>query len=78
VVARAAEEDELARVLHRQHAQQHFVDEREDRGVGADAESDRHQRDDGEERRACQPAPGVLNVPQQMHAELRRREAADR
>jgi hypothetical protein len=33
-----------------------------DRGVGADAQCDRHERDDREERRARQPAPGVLKV----------------
>ncbi|OLC48506.1 MAG: hypothetical protein AUH43_09380 [Acidobacteria bacterium 13_1_40CM_65_14] len=66
MVARAVEQDELLRILHRQQAQQHLVDESEDGSIRADAERDRHERDDREERRACQPAPRVLQVSKKM------------
>ena len=56
VVPRAVEQDELFGVLHRQPPQQHLVHEREDGGVGADAERDRHQRDAREQRRADEAA----------------------
>ena len=43
VVPRAVEQHELVRVLHRQPPQQDFVDQREDRRVGADAQRDRQR-----------------------------------
>ena len=56
------EHHQLLGILHRQLAQQHLVDQREDRGVGADAERERQDRDDGEERAAEQPAQGQPEV----------------
>ncbi len=47
---RAAEETQLLRVAHRQGAKHQRVDEAEDGGVGADAESQRQDRDDRESR----------------------------
>ena len=44
------------RIVHRQHPQEHLVHEREDRGIGADAERDRTDRDSGEARHL---APGA-------------------
>jgi hypothetical protein len=57
-----AEDDQPARVGHRQRAQEHGVGEREDGGVGADAERERHHRDGGEQRIAAQAAHGVAQV----------------
>src|SRR5205814_7701766 len=62
MIARTVEEDELFGILHRKHPQQHLVDQRENRRVGADAERDRDYGDNREERRADQAAPGVAEV----------------
>ena len=52
---------ELAGPRHRQTAQRDLIEQREDRGAGADAEGDRGDRDQAEERRAgrgCAPRGG--------------------
>jgi hypothetical protein len=68
VVPCAVEEDELFGVFHRKAPQEHFVDEREDGGVGADTEGDRHERDAREQRRSGEPAEGVSkNANQSCH-----------
>jgi hypothetical protein len=66
VIARTVEEDELLRVVHRQHAQEDLVHQREDGGVGPDAERDRQQGDSGEHRRARQAARRVLEIADQL------------
>ena len=66
VVPRAVEEDELLGVFHREAPQEHLVDEREDGGIGADAEGDRHERDAREQRRSGEPAESVSKVPDQI------------
>ena len=70
MIACAVEEDELLGILHRQHAQQDFVHEREDGRVRADAEGDRHDRDEGEERVAGEAAEGIANVPKKMRHKM--------
>ena len=54
----------------RQRSQQHRLDEREDRGVGADAERQRAYRRDGEDRRLSQEAHGVSQVGEKVHGAL--------
>ncbi len=54
--ARVGEVDQLVRRLHRECPQQHLVEERKDRGVGADAERERDDRDERDERRSEQGA----------------------
>src|SRR5262249_11267260 len=66
VDARTGEEDELLGMLYRQQVEQHFVDQRENRGVGADAERDRRECDDGEDRRPRETAAGVAKVPSKV------------
>ena len=62
VVARAAEQHELLGLSHGDRAQQHFVDQREDGGVRADAQGDRQQRDRREKRGAAEAADGVSQI----------------
>ena len=63
-------------VAHRQLAQQDLVDQREDRGVGADAEGQREDRDRGEERAAAEAAQRQAEVVgRKGHRRLRRRPA---
>ena len=49
-------------VLHRQQAQQHLVHQREDRGVGADAETEREDDDEREAGRAPERPERVTDV----------------
>jgi hypothetical protein len=49
--ARAVEDDELLRILHRQQPEQELIGERENRRVRADAERERQDDDEGECRR---------------------------
>ena len=63
VIARALEQHQLLGVLDRQAAQQYFVNQREDSGVGADAERDRQQSNRGEQGRAGEAANGVAKIP---------------
>ena len=49
-----------------QGPEQHAVDDREDRGVGADAERQGEHRDEGEPGRAEQAAGGVAEIAQEM------------
>ena len=48
--------------LHRQRPQQHLVEDREDCGVGADAERQREDRDGGDEPGAEQCAERELQI----------------
>ena len=57
-----ADFDQLLGTLDRQRAQADRVDELEDRGVGAGAERQRQDRDDGERRVAAQQARAVAEV----------------
>jgi hypothetical protein len=67
VVARAGEQDELPGIFDRQPAQQHLVDECEDRRVRADAKRDGQERYTGEEGRARQPTEGVPKIANDLH-----------
>ena len=64
-MARAAvgEERQPRRLLHRQCAQQQTVDDGKDRGVGADAERQRQDRDRGSDGRGPQRAAGETHFP---------------
>jgi len=53
---------QLVRLREGQRLQQQCVDEGEDRGVGADAEGERDDRDQGEDRRLDERANRVANV----------------
>ncbi len=66
MVPRPVEQDELFRGLDRKHAEQHFIDECENRGIRADSECDRQQRDGGEQRRPCKPSPRIAQIASQM------------
>ena len=57
-----AELDQLARVLDRQQAQQHLVDQGEDRRVGRDAERERQDGGGGEARIEPQQTDAVPDV----------------
>ena len=63
-------------LLDRQHAQQHLIEEREDRGVGADAEGEREHHGKREGRRLAQLAKCVAKILKQrvhslsLHGEL--------
>jgi hypothetical protein len=73
--------DQLGRVGVGQPAQEHAVDDGEDRGVGADAHGQRERGDDRETRIALQVAQRVSHVAAQqieMLARRRRRDAAKR
>ncbi len=54
--------DELLRLLVGKRAEQQAVDDREDRGVGADAEGQGGDRTDREDRRAPENADGELQI----------------
>ena len=59
--------DQLVRIVHPQHSQEHLVHEREDRRIGANAERDRADRDGGEARHLapgtkCEPGVGEQAV----------------
>ena len=56
------EHDQLPRFLHGQRAQDHTVDERKNRGVRADAERQRQDGDEGNNRRGAQRAKGKTDV----------------
>ena len=63
IASRGVDHDEFARPLHRKRAQQQLIGQREDRGVGADAERQREDGSDGEggaaaacARRSARPA----------------------
>ena len=62
--AEVAREDghDLGRPRHRHRAQEQRVHEAEDRGVGADAESERHHGDRGEARMLHEKAHGLAEV----------------
>jgi hypothetical protein len=49
-------------VIERESAQDHRVDDREDRGGGADPERQHDQRGDGETGRGAERAGGVAEV----------------
>src|SRR5215469_7804735 len=61
---------ELLWVLYGQHAEHDRVDETEDGGVCANAESERKQRDRGDNRRFAQDAKGETNILNQRVEEL--------
>ena len=58
--------DQLGGPLHRQRPQRDLVQQGEHRGVGADAERDRDDRDDGEERRAGEAAGREAQVGEEV------------
>ena len=58
----AVDHDERFGVAHRQRAQQHRVDQREDRGVGADAQAERQRRRHDEAGPLQQAADAVAHV----------------
>jgi hypothetical protein len=62
VVRRNPDFDDFLRAMQRQRAQPDDVKQLEDRGVGADAERQRQQRDDREPRTLAQHARAVANV----------------
>ena len=62
----AGQEHQLLGLRVGQRAQQHAVDDREDRGVGADAQGQREDRDQGEPGRAQQAPGGVADIAQQV------------
>jgi putative heme-binding domain-containing protein len=53
------------RIVDRQHAEEHLVHEREDRGIGADAERDRNSRDGGDTGGRAPGADGKPDVCEQ-------------
>src|SRR5579862_8954717 len=60
---------QFPRLFHRQHAQKHLIEEREDGGIGADAQRQREHHGDRKSRRFAQPAQPVTNVlDQRIHA----------
>ena len=62
VCALLVQHHQLVRSRHRQLAQQNLIDQREDRGVGADAQCQRQDRHNGEQRAAEEPAHGKPDV----------------
>ena len=62
-VALPVDEDEPLRLAHGQEAEEHLVQEREDRGAGPDADGQRRHRRDRESRAPREAAPGVAGVP---------------
>ncbi len=62
VAAFHSESDQLLRVLDGQAAQQHLVEQGEDRGVGPDADGQREDRHQGEAGRLEKPPEGVPDV----------------
>ena len=60
------DEEQLLRIFDRQCLDQHGVDEREDRRVGADPESERQQGDECERRRPAQEPERVADVAAQF------------
>ena len=56
------EHDDPLRIAERQPFEQHRVDDREDRGVGADAERERQDSDSREARRPQVQTDGVADV----------------
>jgi hypothetical protein len=59
---RGREIHELLRGRHRERPQQHLVEQREDRGVCADAQRERQDRHGGDKRCLEQPPDGQLQV----------------
>ena len=57
------EVDEPLRLRHRQRLEQHLVEQRIDRRVRADAERERQDRDDRDERRFEQRSKRQLQIP---------------
>ena len=57
-----SESSQPAAVRNRERAQQKTVDHGKNCGVGAHAESERHQRDEGESWRLAQDAEGEARV----------------
>ena len=66
LLAAGVDLDQLVGALDRQRPQRHLVEEREHRRVGADAERDRDDRDEGEERRAGEAAGRQAQVGQEV------------
>jgi hypothetical protein len=66
MIPRAVEQHELLGILDRQRPQQHFVDQRENGGIGADPQGDGQQRDEREQGRAAEAAPRVPEIPREM------------
>jgi len=62
VVAAHGEKDELLRILDGEEAQQDLIEERENGGVGANAESQREDGYGGEAGSTGEHAEGVLEV----------------
>jgi len=64
------EEDQALRVAIRQRAQQHGIDETEDRGVGADSERQNQDRDGGEPGAAAENVKAIAKVVKIEHNEV--------
>jgi hypothetical protein len=64
--AGVVDEKQALRIVDRQGLDQHGVDEREDRRVGADPEAQRQQGDERERRRPAQQPKGVAHIPAQL------------
>ena len=60
------EHHQLVGVLHRQLPQQDLVDQRENRGVGADAKGQREDGDGGEQRIAAQAADREFQIGEEV------------
>src|SRR6185437_12030872 len=65
------------RLRHIQRAQDHCIQDSKNNGIGADAESQREYRGEGEAGRFAQHAEGVTNVLQQSFDEVRAEGFAD-
>src|SRR5690348_4804010 len=60
----------MSRILDRERIQKHGVGEREEGRVGADAQSERQNRNSGESRAVSESAEGVLQILQQRFHDL--------
>ena len=70
--AALADRDEPIGIRVRQRAEQHGVEDAEDRGVRADAERQRHERDGREAGRTPKQPRGVADVSRQIDDQVRR------
>ncbi len=65
----AVDLDEALGLVHGQRLVDEAVEDREERGIGAHAERERQHRDDGDDGRGPQRAPGIANVGAQRRHE---------
>ena len=79
VTALLVQHHELVRGADGQLAQQNLVDQREDRGIGADAQGERQDRDNREERASAQTTEGQSEVGEDGgHRAIRRAQTPER